>query len=145
MRRCVSCNSRRLRFAGMWRDDRLRYRAGFALRRTRMYSFEVSILVSRWKMLRAYCTRTLSCISHLYIAFVGCVMKTRPRKLVLASTNGKAIAWSRWKLVWRKRSVHRDHGLLSWGLIEDGQYNRKAGKHLRIDRVTASPRLDSGT
>ena len=37
-------------------------------------------------------TRTLSWTSHLYIALVGCVMKTRPLKLVLARTYGKEAA-----------------------------------------------------
>jgi len=33
-----------------------------------------------------YLTLTLSCISHLYMAFVACVMKTLPRKFVLVIT-----------------------------------------------------------
>ena len=76
---------------------------------------ELSDLILGDKRPCTYCTRTLSCMSHLYIAFVGWVIKTRPRKLVLARTNGKAIAWSRWKLAWRSWSVYVDHGLLSWG------------------------------
>ena len=32
------------------------------------------------------------------MAFVGCVMKTRPLKLVLARTYGSDAAWSTWKL-----------------------------------------------
>ena len=43
-------------------------------------------------------TRTLSEMSHLYMALVGCVMKTRPWKLVFERTYGREAAWSIWKL-----------------------------------------------
>ena len=48
-------------------------------------------------------------MSHLYMALVGCVMKTRPLKFVLASTYGREAAWSMWKL---RRHISWAEGLV---------------------------------
>ena len=42
---------------------------------------------------------TKSDMSMLKMAFVGCVIRMRPRKLVCPTTKGTAAQWSRWKCV----------------------------------------------
>ena len=50
-------------------------------------------------------TLTASCCRILKMAFVGCVMKTRPLKLVFSVRYGTAPQWSMWKCVTSSKSI----------------------------------------
>lgn len=76
------------------------------------------------------------------MAFVGCVIKTRPRKFVFARTYGSEAAWSTWKLFSERYQLHGRGRAGATATIESGAEGpvsqRKASYKVQVSQKLKS-------